>query len=48
LLRRMKISVFLSLVLDIAQVVLYGILMPKASTSSPTSYFFPSELKPPL
>jgi hypothetical protein len=34
LLRRMKIFLFLSLVLDIAQVVLYGILMPKDSTSS--------------
>jgi hypothetical protein len=46
LLRRMKIFIFLSLVLDIAQVVLYGILMPKPSTSSCTSRFFPSGAQP--
>ena len=48
LLSRMKISVFLSLTLDVVQVILYGVLMPKDSTTSPRCNFFPSGLNPPL
>ncbi len=39
LLGRLKISIFFSLILDVAQVILYGISMPRESThSSPTSH----------
>lgn len=47
LLSRLKISVFLSLILDVVQVILYGTLMPRDGTASPL-YNFLSELNAPL